>query len=91
MDPSIRSSSAPVTVRNLGSVDYLDAWRLRRELADARIAGGPDTLLLLEHPRCTRRASASKPTNARSTGRRCRYRPGRQITWHGPGQLVRYR
>ena len=47
---SIRSSAAAVEVRALDTLDYLSAWELQRELADARVAGGPDTLLLLEHP-----------------------------------------
>lgn len=50
MAGSIRSVTAPIDVRVLGSVDYEDAWRLQREIADERLAGGPDTLLLLEHP-----------------------------------------
>mgnify|MGYP002831901998 CR=1 FL=1 len=50
MQTSIRSDSAPVRVRRLGSIDYRAAWELQRELADARAAGGPDSLLLLEHP-----------------------------------------
>ena len=41
---------APIDVRRLGTIDYSSAWQLQRELADARVAGGPDTLLLLEHP-----------------------------------------
>ena len=75
---SIRSGSAPIEVRHLGTVDYLDAWQLQRELADARVAGGPDTLLLLEHPRSTPRAGAPRPTNVRWTAPRRRHRPGRQ-------------
>ena len=89
--PSIRSSDKPVTVRQLGSIDYLAAWDLQRTTAAARLAGGPDTLLLLEHPPVY---TAGKRTEAHE-------RPvdgtpvidtdrGGKITWHGPGQLVGY-
>ena len=50
MRQSIRSDAGPIEVRQLGSLDYAKAWQLQREIADARVAGGPDTLLLLEHP-----------------------------------------
>lgn len=78
-------------VRNLGSVDYLDAWQMQRELADARVAGGPDTLLLLEHPAVytagKRTESHERPTDGTPVVDTDR---GGKITWHGPGQLVGY-
>jgi lipoyl(octanoyl) transferase len=91
---SIRSSAAPIDVRQLGSVDYRVAWQLQRELADARVAGGAggkDTLLLLEHPAvytAGRRTSADElPTDGTPVIDTDR---GGKITWHGPGQLVGY-
>jgi lipoyl(octanoyl) transferase len=89
---SVRSSDSEIDVRRLGTVDYLSAWQLQRDLSDARVAGGPDTLLLLEHPAVytagkrtephERPASAAIPVV--DTDR------GGKITWHGPGQLVGY-
>jgi lipoyl(octanoyl) transferase len=91
---SIRSRPTAVDVRQLGSVDYRTAWQLQRDLADTRIAGGPDTLLLLEHPPVytagRRTAPQERPvlpvedTPVVDTDR------GGKITWHGPGQLVGY-
>lgn len=88
---SIRSSAAPIEVRQLGTVDYNDAWQLQRELADARSAGGPDTLLLLQHPPVYTAGRRTEPherptdgTPVIDTDR------GGKITWHGPGQLVGY-
>lgn len=79
-------------MRRLGSVDYLDAWQMQREVAEARIAGGPDTLLLLEHPPVYTAGRRTEPHERPvysdvpvvDTDR------GGKITWHGPGQLVGY-
>ncbi|MGE2688713.1 lipoyl(octanoyl) transferase LipB [Mycolicibacterium pulveris] len=88
---SIRSVQTPVDVRRLGNLDYQSAWQLQRELAEARIAGGPDTLLLLEHPPVYTAGRRTLPeerpiddTPVVDTDR------GGKITWHGPGQLVGY-
>ena len=91
MAASIRSATAPVDVRRLGTVDYQAGWQLQRDLADARVAGGPDTLLLLEHPAVYTAGKRTLPeerpvddTPVVDTDR------GGKITWHGPGQLVGY-
>lgn len=91
MAPSIRSSTSPVQVRRLDMLDYQAAWELQREVADARIAGGPDTLLLLQHPPVytagRRTLPAERPADGTPVIDTDR---GGKITWHGPGQLVGY-
>lgn len=78
-------------MRRLGTLDYEAAWELQREVADARVAGGPDTLLLLQHPAVYTAGKRTEPherpmdgTPVVDTDR------GGKITWHGPGQLVGY-
>ena len=91
MRQSIRSSTAPIEVRQLSTVDYSEAWQLQRDLADARVAGGADTLLMLEHPpvyTAGRRTEAhERPVDGTPVVDTDR---GGKITWHGPGQLVGY-
>jgi lipoyl(octanoyl) transferase len=89
---SCRAATAPVEVRQLGVIDYPQAWALQRELATARAEGtGPDVLLLLEHPsvytagrRTTPAERPDEDTPVIDVDR------GGKITWHGPGQLVGY-
>ncbi|MGV0814601.1 lipoyl(octanoyl) transferase LipB [Mycolicibacterium boenickei] len=88
---SIRAATTPVEVRHLDTIDYEAAWELQREIADARVAGGPDTLLLLQHPAVYTAGKRTEPherpmdgTPVVDTDR------GGKITWHGPGQLVGY-
>jgi lipoyl(octanoyl) transferase len=91
---SIRSQRTAIDVRQLGAVDYRTAWQLQRDLADARVAGGPDTLLLLEHPPVYTAGRRTEPHERPSSG--LQGTPvidtdrGGKITWHGPGQLVGY-
>src|ERR1700731_743641 len=88
---SIRASAAPLEVRQLGTIGYDEAWQMQRDLVDRRAAGGPDTLLLLEHPSVYTAGRRTEPherpvdgTPVVDTDR------GGKITWHGPGQLVGY-
>ena len=91
MRQSIRSSDASVQIRQLGLLDYRAAWDFQRRTAEARIAGGPDTLLLLEHPPVytagKRTEDHERPMDGTPVVDTDR---GGKITWHGPGQLVGY-
>jgi lipoyl(octanoyl) transferase len=91
MTASIRSQLAPLEVRDLGLVAYEQAWQLQREIADSRAGGGPDTLLLLQHPPVytagRRTEPHERPTDGTPVVDTDR---GGKITWHGPGQLVGY-
>lgn len=88
---SIRSSPVPLQVKLLGTVDYREAWQLQREIAEERVAGGPDTLLLLEHPPVYTAGKRTLPEERPADGVPVVDTDrGGKITWHGPGQLVGY-
>lgn len=89
---SCRASGAPVHVRELGSIGYLEAWQLQREVATARAdEAGPDTLLLLEHPSVYTAGKRTQPDERPDDGTPVvDVDRGGKITWHGPGQLVGY-
>lgn len=89
---SCRASTAPVHVRELGTVDYARAWELQREIAAARAEGtGPDVLLLLEHPSVYTAGRRTTPGDRPDDGTPViDVDRGGKITWHGPGQLVGY-
>jgi lipoate-protein ligase B len=82
-----------------GQLDYLEAWELQKDLAQARRAGSiPDTLLLTEHPptytigrRGNRDNLLIDDETLGRVGARCyEVDRGGDITFHGPGQLVAY-
>jgi len=91
--------SDELLVERLGTVPYLEAWELQRELAQRRRRDEiPDVLLLLEHPPTYTRGRRSQPEElpmgvewyeaqgieVHDTDR------GGLVTYHGPGQLVAY-
>lgn len=88
----------PLLIRWLGRVPYGDALREQERLVAQRRSGGPDTLLLLEHPPIVTLGRRGDPQHVlldeeqlvrrgialHETGR------GGDVTYHGPGQLVGY-
>ena len=91
-DISCRASTDPVDVRHLGTIDYLSAWDLQREVLAARAdETGPDTLLLLEHPSVYTAGKRTEPQDRPQDGTPViDVDRGGKITWHGPGQIVGY-
>ncbi|KMS88352.1 lipoyl(octanoyl) transferase LipB [Prauserella rugosa] len=89
---SCRASSASVDVREIGTIDYLEAWELQREYAEARAdETRPDTMLLLEHPSVYTAGKRTQPEDRPADGTPViDVDRGGRITWHGPGQLVGY-
>jgi lipoate-protein ligase B len=77
-----------------GRVPYAEALAWQEALVARRIAGGPDALLLLEHPPVYTlgRGGDQRHLGAAADGDVEIVRVGRggQVTWHGPGQLVGY-
>lgn len=78
-------------VNRLGVVDYRRARDIQREVVEERIAGGPDTLILVEHPAVYTAGKRTEPHERPVDGTEViDVDRGGKITWHGPGQLVGY-
>ncbi|NMH95979.1 lipoyl(octanoyl) transferase LipB [Pseudonocardia acidicola] len=89
---SCRRSTEPLRVDVIDSIDYLAAWDLQREHAQARRDGtGPDVLMLLEHPSVYTAGKRTRPEDRPTDGSPViDVDRGGRITWHGPGQIVGY-
>lgn len=81
-----------VKVSDLGTIDYLTAWKMQKEIAES-VADGSESnrLLLLQHPSVytagRRTLDTDRPSDKTSVIDVDR---GGKITWHGLGQLVGY-
>src|SRR5213595_1106187 len=77
-----------------GRVEYRRALAWQEALVARRLAGGPDALLLLEHPPVYTlgRGADLQHLGAAAGGDVpvVRSHRGGQVTYHGPGQLVGY-
>lgn len=86
-------------IRDLGLKDYRSAWAIQEECHAQALAGGEETLLLVEHPPVItfgRRAGlehqvlAPAETLAQLGVQVVQSDRGGETTFHGPGQLVAY-
>lgn len=73
------------------AIPYETAWDLQREIHAGVVAGGPDTVILLEHPPVYTAGRRTEPFERPLDGTPVvDVDRGGKITWHGPGQLVGY-
>ncbi|MDN6387735.1 MAG: lipoyl(octanoyl) transferase LipB [Corynebacterium sp.] len=89
---SIRLSDSPVTVDDLGTVDYLSTGDRQAERARRRADGEiEETVRLLQHPPTYTAGKRTQPEDLPTNGLPVvDVDRGGRITWHGPGQLVAY-
>jgi len=89
---------ARLHIEERGVMPYDEAWALQQTLAAERGAGGPDRLLLLQHPHVFTLGTLGDPSNVlwdeaqrRSLGvDLVRTDRGGDVTYHGPGQVIAY-
>ena len=73
------------------AVEYTKAWDLQREVHQQVVNGGPEKVLLLEHPPVFTAGKRTEPHERPFDGTPVvDVDRGGKITWHGPGQLVGY-
>ena len=79
-------------IKNLGLIDFHEAYALQERLAAGVAAGTEEeTLLLLEHPPVYTIGSGGKAENILDPSiTAVRINRGGDVTYHGPGQLVGY-
>ena len=81
-----------IKISELGLLEYLDAWKLQKEIQQKVINNqSENSLLLLEHPSVytagRRTQDSDRPTDSTPVIDVDR---GGKITWHGVGQIVGY-
>jgi len=79
-------------VRKLGLVEYAAVLEAMRGFTDARDAGSPDELWLLQHPPVFTQGQAGRAEHLLAPGAIpvIQVDRGGQVTYHGPGQWVVY-
>jgi lipoyl(octanoyl) transferase len=87
----VSTTTAAISIQNLGQIDYETAWQLQRKLHNEVANGGENQLLLLEHPPIFTAGRRTLPEERPTDGSKViDVDRGGKITFHGPGQLVGY-
>lgn len=80
-----------MVVRDLGVIGYAEALDMQQQLVSELRDGGPETLLLLEHPPVYTVGAGGSLANVLDPAvSALRVNRGGDVTYHGPGQLVGY-
>lgn len=82
----------PITVKNMGTVEYLSAWQAMKDFTQQRTHETTDEIWLLEHPPVYTQGIAGKSEHLLfpSSIPVIKTDRGGQITYHGPGQIIMY-
>ena len=80
-----------MVIKDLGLVGYSEALEIQQQLVSEVRGGGPETLLLLEHPGVYTVGAGGDLANVLDPAvSALRVNRGGDVTYHGPGQLVGY-
>ncbi len=88
-----------MVITDLGTMPYRDAWRIQEEIHAEVVAGGPERILLVEHPPVItlgrregviRNLLVSEEYLEQLGVELVQSDRGGDITFHGPGQVVAY-
>jgi lipoyl(octanoyl) transferase len=90
--PEAEQAPLPAQLRDLGRRAYEPVWRAMQAFTDARGAGTPDELWLVEHDPVFTLGQAGKDEHVLFAGDIpvIHVDRGGQVTYHGPGQIVLY-
>ncbi|MGB0937421.1 MAG: lipoyl(octanoyl) transferase LipB [Colwellia sp.] len=82
----------PLTIRQLGQMDYTTVWQAMQNFTDNRDEDTLDELWLVEHPAVFTQGQAGKEEHLLMPGdiEVVKVDRGGQVTFHGPGQQVIY-
>ena len=85
--------ASSVLIKNLGLVDYQDAYIAMQSFTKERLPTTPDELWILQHPPVFTLGLAGNAANLHQTVKHIRLIEvdrGGEITYHGPGQIIIY-